>query len=52
MKNRLNEVIIAAKKKPNRPKADEPREDLRSKASTKCGVREAQELAGAEPTTA
>jgi len=50
MKNRPNKVVRVSKKKPNRPKADDPRKDPRSNASTKCGVQEAEELAGAEPT--
>ena len=51
MKNMPNKVIRANKKKPNRSQADDPRQDLRSKASTKRGVGEAEELARAEPTT-
>ena len=52
MKNRPNKVIRASKKKPNRFNLNDPRQDLWSKASTKCSIREAQELAGAEPTSA
>ena len=45
MKNRPNKVMRASKKKPNRPKADDPRQDLRSKASIKCGIWEVGERA-------
>ena len=45
MKNRPKKVMRASKKNPNRPKADDPRQHLQSKASTKHDVREAGEHA-------
>jgi len=49
MKNRPNKVIRASKKKPNKAKADDLRQDPQSKASTKRGVREAEEWSGQSP---